>query len=241
MIDPFAQLQQAQFEGLALSLYLPAGPALDQAFHHALLKDLERDWTKVLTREKRLALEREIRRVGAFLDQRSAGGRPLAIFSSEPADLLEIYRLPSDVTAELRIDRRLYLDPLVSMLGVLPLLIVAVDKERGRVFTSILDRVQQVAELRGEPIKHQRQGGWSQEKYQRREDLRAEGNARAVVDWIVRHRETYPGPIVVVGPPKARATFIQQLPDPLHAALLGEFAAPLYATSGALTEQLRGT
>ena len=217
LIDPIAELQRLQFKDFALSLYLPASPALDQAFHHALLKDLLRDWSNVMSGRRRLALDREMKRTRRFFDERSAGGRPLAIFACEPASLFEVYRLPQDVAAQLWVDRQLHLNPLLEMLDRhTESLIVAVDKERARVFRRVLTRLDRVAELRGEPIKRQRQGGWSAEKFQRHEDQKSEGNVQAAVDWIAAHRDAYPGPITVIGPPEARAQLLRALPDSLQ-------------------------
>lgn len=239
LIDPIAELQQAEFPELALSLYLPANPALDQPYHHAILKQLLRDWSDVMSPLRRRALEREMKRTSSFFDERSVGGWPLAIFACEPADFFEVYRLPQDVTAQLWVSRRLQLDPLLQMLRHSASLIVATDKERARLFGRVLTAVSEVAALEGKSIDRQRQGGCSAEKFQRHEDLKSEGNIKAVVDWIVLHRDAYPGPITVIGPPEAREELLAALPKSLQRAVLTQTAGPLYLPTGTLEQRLR--
>jgi peptide chain release factor subunit 1 len=235
-----AGLRQVNFTDLALSLYLPAGPSLDQGVHHALLKDLQRDYERTGGSAKQAALRRELKAVQRFLDARSQGGRSLAIFSCTPAGFSQVRPLPGDVPAQVWVDRWLHLEPLLTAIAQHPpALLVAVDKERARVFRLDLDEIEELADIAGEPIKRQAQGGWAQSRFQRHEDLHAEGNIRRVVRWIL---ELPPGlftRVAVAGPVEARTSFINQLPSRLHGAVI-ELSAPLYLESSSLAEHLRG-
>lgn len=232
-------LKQLNFPDLALSLYLPVGPSLDQGFHHALLKDLQRDYERTGGPAEKSALHREIKAVQQFLDTHPQGGKPLAIFSCTPADVVQVRHLPGDVPAQLWIDRWLHLDPLVSAIAEHPpALLVAVDKERARVFRLFLDNIEELADIAGEPIKRQAQGGWAQSRFQRHEDLHAESNVRRVVRWILQLPPGLFTRIAVAGPIEARVSFINQLPNRLHGAVV-ELSAPLYLESSSLTEHLR--
>jgi peptide subunit release factor 1 (eRF1) len=233
-------LRQVNFKDLALSLYLPAGPSLDRSFHHALLKDLQRDYERTGGSAEQSALRREMQAVQQFLGARSEGGKALAIFSCTPADFVQVRHLPGDVAAQLWIDRWLHLDPLVSAIAEHPpALLVAVDKERARVFRLFLDEIEELADIAGEPIKRQAQGGWAQSRFQRHEDLHAEGNIRRAVRWMLQLPPGLFTRIAVAGPVEARASFINQLPGRLRAAVI-ELAAPLYLESSSLAEHLRG-
>jgi peptide subunit release factor 1 (eRF1) len=233
-------LKQVNFTDLALSLYLPAGPSLDRSFHHALLKDLQRDYERTGSSAEQSALRREMKAAQQFLDARSQGGKALAIFSCTPADFVQVRHLPGEVAAQVWIDRSLHLDPLVSAIAEHPpALLVAVDKERARVFRLFLDDIEELADIAGEPIKRQEQGGWAQSRFQRHEDLHAEGNVRRVVRWILQLPPGLFTRVAVAGPIEARVSFINQLPNRLRGAVI-ELSAPLYLDSPSLAEHLRG-
>jgi peptide subunit release factor 1 (eRF1) len=232
-------LSQVNFTELALSLYLPAGPSLDRSFHHALLKDLQRDYERTGGSAEQAALRREMKAVQQFLDARSQGGKALAIFSCTSANFAQVRHLAGNVPAQLWIDRWLNLDPLVSAIAEQPpALLVAVDKERARVFRLVLDEIEELADITGEPIKRQAQGGWAQSRFQRHEDLHAEANVRQVVRWILQLPPGLFTRVAVAGPVEARVSFINQLPSRLHSAVI-EVSAPLYLQSPSLAEHLR--
>jgi Bacterial archaeo-eukaryotic release factor family 10 len=111
------------------------------------------------------------------------------------------------VPAQLWIDRWLHLDPLVSAIAQQPpALLVAVDKERAPVFRLVLDEIEELADIAGEPINRQGQGGWAQSRFQRHEDLHADWNVRRVVRWILRLPPGLFTRIAVAGPVEARTT-----------------------------------
>jgi len=153
MVDPLGPLAAARYDGLALSLYLPLGPV---SGYDALIKDLRRVRAEELANGDRLrALDRETARVRRILDELPALRTPVAIFSSEPASLLQTVRLRDEVQAELWIDDRLHLDPLRRQLERHPpFLIALVDSEHARIFSVVLEEIEEVADLAGRPVKH---------------------------------------------------------------------------------------
>ena len=234
-----AGLRQVTFTDLALSLYLPGGPSLDQSFHHALLKDLQRDYDRTGHSAEHDALRREFKAVQEFLDDHPQGGKPLAIFSCTLTDFFEVRHLPGDVPAQLWIDRSLHLEPLIKILaGYPPALLVAVDKERTRVFRLVLDETEELSDIAGEPIKRHAQGGWSQSRFQHHEDFHAESNISRTVRLIVQLPPHLLTCIAVAGPVEARASFINQLPAHLRPSVI-ELSAPLYLRSARLADHLR--
>ena len=62
MLDLLTRLRQARFQDLALSVYLPPGPALDRRYYQAALKDLEKE-QHGLDKDARCALGREMTRM----------------------------------------------------------------------------------------------------------------------------------------------------------------------------------
>lgn len=240
MVDPLGPLATARYDGLALSLYLPLGPAGDSRYYDAVIKDLRRDRAEVLANgDRRRALDRETSRVRRMLDELPALRKPVAIFASEPANLLQTIRLRDDVPAQLWIDDRLHLEPLRRQLEQHPpSLIALVDKEHARIFSVVLEEVEEVADLAGRPVKHHRQGGWATKRLQRHEDERAHANLKVAAEWLGRQDPSGSRRLYVAGPPEARAAFKRYLPKRLHDAIRGEVAAPLFSSPTDLIEKL---
>jgi len=239
MID-LRGLSNARFPELALSLYLPAGPALDARYYVALLKDLARTQEEQLDRRSKAALQREAGRVRGFLEEQSPPGKPLAVFSSEPAGLFEAFWLPDDVRSEIAIAEGLRLEQIAEQSQRHPpAQIVLVDKEEARVFAAFLGRVHEIADLKGDPIKKHKQGGWSDDKFQRHEDLHVKWNFKAVAEWLSRRDPNGSLPLYLAGPAEDRARFKGYLSRALQQAVGKEFAAPMYLTTGELEERLK--
>ena len=238
MLDLLTRLRQARFQDLALSVYLPPGPALDRRYYQAALKDLEKE-QHGLDKDARCALGREMTRARAYLEHFHPSGKGLCIFSCEPAGLFEARQLPLDPGTRLTLARKLDLEPLAEIVRAHPpALVVVADKARARVFTVTLDECEEVAALEGDPVRRHRQGGWSDRRFQRHEDGLAHGNLKAAAEWI----ESFgPGtlPIYLAGPPEARASFKRLLPKKLQQNVAGEFAANLTISPAQLKDRLR--
>jgi peptide chain release factor subunit 1 len=234
------QLAEARLPELGLSLYLPAGPALDGRYYVAMLKDMVRSQEESLDERSKAALQRECRRARAFLEENSLPGKPFALFSSEPADLFEAFWLPEDVKAELAVGERLLMDQVAQQAQRHPpAYVVLVDKEESRVFATSLGRVSEIADLKGDPIKRHKQGGWSDDKFQRHEDLHVTWNFKAVAEWLERRDPNGSLALYLAGPAEDRARFQEYLPKALRMAVRKEFAAPMYLTTGEMEERLK--
>src|SRR2546428_11094305 len=239
MVAPLGPLAAARYAGLALSLYLPLGH--DSSSYDALIKDLRRDRAEALASEdRRQALDRETARVRRMLDELPALRKPVAIFSSEPADLLQTIRLRDEVQPQLWIDDRLHLEPVRRQLErPPPALIALVDKEHARIFSVVLEDVEEVADLAGRPVKHHRQGGWAADRLQRNAEERAHANLKVAAAGIGRPEPTGAWRLYVAGPVGARSTFKRYLPKRVLEAIRGEVASPLSATPTELIAKLR--
>ncbi len=234
MNDPFARLS-GRFPELALSLYLPAGPALDRPFHHALVKDLEREWKDDV--ECGSAAHRELADVKRYLDQKQFAGRPLAIFAYQPEGIFEVKVLPQEVGTILKLDHRFHLDPLRELLRRHPPALVAVlDKEHARVFEVLLGQCHEVAEFEGEPVKKHKQGGWAAERLQRHEEELAHSNLKAAAGWIAGYRKL--PSLYIGGPPEARASFKRLLPKRVREVVAGEFSARITIAPAEVCERI---
>lgn len=241
--DPFADLQAMSFADLALSAYLApgAGATFDARYHRTALKELAHRTETVLGDPELAALRRDLPDALAYLDQlRPPPGLALALFCCTPAGLFRVWRLPADIEAELRIGRRLHLAPIRRLLELHPpALIVVADKERARLFASLLDQVEELAEEEGEPVGRHRQGGWSATTYQRREDAHARANLQAVADLLSRADTDFYKRVYLAGPSEARAELLRLLPPDVARRVTGELRVPTYLASGELSERLR--
>jgi peptide subunit release factor 1 (eRF1) len=233
-------LPDVRYPELALSLYMPAGPALHERYYVALFKDLVKEKEAPLDKNTKAALHRESERVRAFLEEESLPGKPFAVFSSEPADLFEAFWLPEDVTTEIALDERLQLGQVLQQARRHPpAFLVLIDREEARIFTAFLGRIKEVADLKGEPIKRHKKGGLSDDKFQRHEDLQVKWNLKVVVEWLYRQDPNGKIPLYLAGPVEDRAAFRRLLPKVVQQAVRKEFAAPMHLSSGELGEQLK--
>jgi peptide chain release factor subunit 1 len=238
VLDLLARLRQVRLQDLALSVYLPPGPALDRRYYQAALKDLEKEQTG-LDKDARCALDRELTRARSYLEQYHPSGKALCMFSCEPARLFEAGQLPRDAGARLTLASKLDLEPLIAIAREHPpALVVVADKARARVFTVTLGECEEVADLEGDPVRRHRQGGWSDRRFQRHEDELAHGNLKAAVDWIDSFAPAG-ARLYVAGPPEARSGFKHLLPKRLHQSLAGEFAANLGISPTQLLDRLK--
>ena len=240
MLDLLARLRQARLRDLALSVYLPPGPALDRRYYQAALKALEKAQTG-LDKDARCALGRELVRARSYLEQYHPSGKALCMFSCEPAGLFEAGQLPRDAGARLTLAKQLDLEPLAEIAREHPpALVVVADKARARVFTVTLGECEEVADLAGAPVRRHKQGGWSDRRLQRHEDELAHGNLKAAADWVGNFGPAAL-PLYIAGPPEARASFKRLLPKRLQQNLAGEFAANLTITPAQLRDRLKAT
>lgn len=230
--DPFAALQARTFPELALSAYLPAGASaeFDAGYHAVAFRELAHRAEPLLGDSEVRALHREVPQVMAYLEgSPPPPGVPLAVFSCWPERFQRAHHLPEDVEAELRIATRLHLAPVRRQLQLHPpALVVVADKERVRIFTSILAEVSELTERVGEPVGRHRQGGWSADIYQRRQDQHARRNLEAVPDLLSRVRGDFFKRVYLAGPPEARAAVRRLLPQEAARQVVGELRVPYY-------------
>ena len=240
--DPFARQSEAVFEEGALSAYLPGGTGQFEArFHSLRFQELVHQERAFVGGPDLTILDREAPRVVEMLEaERPPASSGLAIFAASATGLLEAWRLPEDPESQLRVGRRLQLQPLRRQLALHPpALILLVDKEKANLFLSVLEDVQRIAESTGEPIKQHRQGGWSASNFQHHEDMHTAWNLEAALGWIAKEEWGFVRNLYIGGPPEAVSTLQRLLPAAARKHLVGKLRVPLYATSGQIGEQLR--
>lgn len=127
------------------------------------------------------------------------------MFSCRSAGFFHLGRLPPEIDSELRNGPRLHLAPIRRILELHPpALVVVADKERLRLFISVLTEIHQVAEDEGAPVDRHRQGGWSAIARQRREDVRVHSNLAMTGELLSHVDQEFFRRIYLAGPPQAR-------------------------------------
>ena len=257
---------EAPSEGV-LSVYLDVDPSQMQreGFEASLLdlwKPLRAEM-KGTDREERL--EQEIDRVNTYVRSwDEAPGRSVAIFSCAPGDLFVPVALDVPVLAGARFWPRSYLLPLIAALDEHERYCVAlVDKERARILTVWMGRIEQRVEFEAPLPGGIAGGGWatgsaprgrgkvaemgpgrvhsSQAGYVRHIEYHVHLHMQRVIDelWrLSRHRPF--DRLIIGGPQEALAALRPMLPRSLATRVAAEFAAEMYASDADILDRVRG-
>lgn len=229
--------------GLAVSLYLGLDPGRRGDLKtrlHSLLDEGFRQDVGALTHEQRGALNADLGRIGAFVEQEfdAAGAQGVAVFSSRLDNLWHAIPLAVPVEDELRIGPELHLWPLVPLVGRgNGTLVLLVGRERGEFFRLRGTRLVPVADHFDEQPRRHDQGGRSQARLQRHVDGLAHEHLRAVADELERaFRRMGAGRIVVACSEETWAEFASLLPADVIAAVVGWTPAEPHARPAELLE-----
>lgn len=235
--------------GCAISLYLDLDPSLtptpaDAAMRlHALLDGAAKEegaHRRELTREQRVGLREDVERIRSFYEREFTrdGARGLAIFSSGPDNVWRTLDLADPVDDHVKVGRRLYLAPLVPLVGRGEgALILVVGRERGQFFRLRGGRLEELADHFERQLGQHDQGGWSQARYQRHIEEHVHEHLKDVAEELDRIvRAARHSHVVVVAVEETRAEFEEALSHDAHAAVVGWTTADAHATPAELLE-----
>ena len=232
--------------GCAISLYLDLDPSRtptpgDAATRlHALLDGAAKEegaHRRDLSREQRVGLREDVERIRAFYEREFIrdGARGLAIFSSGPDNVWRTLDLAEPVDDHVKVGRRLYLAPLVPLVGRGDgAIVVVVGRERGQLFRLRAGRLEELADHFERQLGQHDQGGWSQSRYRRHIEEHVHEHLRDVaeeVDRVVRARHPQ---VVVVAVEETRAEFEEALSHAAREAVVGWTSADAHATPAEL-------
>lgn len=247
-----------------LSVYLDVEPAETQreGFEAALLDLWKPLRTELRDTDLVERLEEEIDRVNTYVRSwDEPPGRSVAIFSSAPRDVFVPVALDVPVLAGARFGPRPYLLPFIASLDEHERYCVAlVDRERARILTVLMGRVEERIEFNDPlPGRVTRGGGWatsggqrarpetgpgrihsSQGGYARHLDYHAHLHMQRVVDelWRLSRRQAFDR-LIIGGPPEAMAMLRQTLPRSISERVAGEFAGELFASDAEVLDRVR--
>ena len=231
-IEHLAQLHSD--DGI-LSAYIKIDPRLGYDRRQA-----EAKFKGALTRCARTAdarslavLEREKAPVLDFLRSWEQRGRGLAIFSSQPAGIWQLYELDVLIPTYVTVDDSPQTSILARVIDEYPrMAVVLLDGGDARIYLSEQGvdklRLRQDDEL---PGRHD-QGGWAQARYQRHVDFHHSAHLKAVADRLEDLYYSQPfSRLILAGLPAAAGEFAAMLPDPIRRRVIGDFSVDFKTTN----------
>ncbi|MGQ9681442.1 MAG: baeRF10 domain-containing protein, partial [Anaerolineae bacterium] len=121
-----------------------------------------------------------------------------------------------------------------------PYVVALVDQERARLFLIDMGGIVKEEDVVGDPIKRQKQGGWSASRWQRHTDQQAQHNMRAMADALSRLcADEGCQRLVLAGTEENTAAFRDLMPMPLRQRVLGTIALDIAATAPVVVERSR--
>jgi peptide subunit release factor 1 (eRF1) len=250
---PFSLLTRQRLQELAtvesegdpiVSLYLNLSPQ----------KRLKRAWAVALKSMARDAIDRqptsisahaagaEIEKIERMLDERIPElERGVAVFSSEPNGLWWLVPVPLRIANRLEIGRRPFLRPLVRILDEHDqYVVVLLDKRRARLFVGQHGSIFEVLDMFEDTPPHQKQGGWSQMRFQRQHDAHVLWHASAVGQATAMLVDRFSAKhLLVSGTKEALVEYKDQLPASAADRLEGTFAVPIDTSAKQIREAIR--
>ncbi len=219
--------------GVCISLFVDLDPtavptANDLSSHVTSIVDAARrqlDHVRELAHDEETAARDDLERAEAFLedDLDRSGAAGLALYANALGDVWQEIRLAMPVHDAARVGRRFALAPLLEPLERdREIVLVAVGRERGKIWRSRGGQVQLVDDRTQEIGRRHDQGGWSQSRLQRGVDEDAHHHFRDVAD-VLAH-EIRPGSetlLLVSCVEEQRPLFEELLAPHVREALLG--------------------
>jgi peptide chain release factor subunit 1 len=234
-------------KGCAISVYVDLDPSLSptpadaRTRFHSLLdeghKGTEANRSD-LTHEQRLGLDADFQRIRKFFDEEFErdGARGYAVLCAGLDNLWQTLPLSEAVPDEVRVNRQLYLAPLVPLVGRGDGAVVAVvGREQGRLYQLRAGRLDEIADLFEEQPRRHDQGGWSQARFQRHVDELAKDHLKDVAEELSNQlrRLRYPR-VIVISPDEIKSDFKETLASDARNAIVGWASAEAHASPAEL-------
>ena len=236
--------------GCAISLYLNLDPSTSPTASDfaTRLNSLLDEATKSdganardLSHDQRQGLRADLERIRHYFDQEfnRDGARGVSLFCAGLDNLWRPLPLTEVVPDEVRVNRLLYLAPLVPLVGRGEgALVVVVGREQGRFYRLRAGRLEEITDLFDDQPRRHDQGGWSQARYQRHVDNLAAEHLRTVADELDRLLRRLRGvQVVVMSSEETWAEFSTVVSPEVKHAIAGWTHAEAHAGAAELLEQ----
>ncbi len=201
------------------------------------LRSKSKEAVRLMLRDRLRGIEQHVpagllQRVADYLDfEFDWRPRGLALFVSE--ELWQVMPLPVAVPVQAVWAAQAYVRPLSDVIDRFGAYNVAlIDRQSLRVFAVRMGEIQAQTEALGEALKRHRQGGWSAQIYQRRQDNLAIHNLKQAAEALEAFTEQAGvHRLVLGGSPDVLVQFREVLPRHLQEQIVGEFVADISAST----------
>jgi peptide chain release factor subunit 1 len=233
--------------GCAISLFVDLDPSVTptpanfDTHVHALIDEIERSEAARrpdLTHEQKEGLRADAKRLREFFDQEFVreGALGFCIFCASLDNVWVPLSLSSRVPDLVKVNRSLYLAPLVSLVGRGEgALVVVVGREQGDLYRLRAGKLEEIVEQTDDTPGRHDQGGWSQARYQRHIEKLVHDHLKEVAELVDREVRRQRGPrVVVVSTEETRSEFEDALSHDAKKHVVGWTSAEAHATPAEL-------
>ena len=236
--------------GCAISLYVDLDPSVTptpgdfDTRVNALIDEIEKSEAArrpELTHDQKEGLRSDVQRLRDYFDQefQRDGTVGLAVFCAWLDNLWVPLPLSGRVRDAIKVNRSLYLAPLVSLVGRGEgALVVVVGRERGDVYRLRGGKLEEVAEQTDETPGQHDQGGWSQARYQRHIEKLVQDHLKEVAEALDHEVRRLRGPVAVVAQEETRPEFEDALSNEAKKHVIGWTSADAHAAPAELLQHV---
>ena len=210
--DDLRRLAEVRLERpVVLSLYLNLDPAelatppARATAVRSLLDDADRRIRDLrdLPHQDKLDLRGAYDRAAAVLEEPpTEGAHALAVFAAEPAELLEIHKLPRSLPNRVAIRRSPLVAPLAGLARRERWCVALVNRRDARIFRGSQDGLREIEQIHDLVFGQHDQGGWSQARYQRGIEKEKDDHLKNTADALMRHFKRAPFERLLLGGPR---------------------------------------
>lgn len=171
------------------------------------------------------AAQRERNRIEAYLRDRRESNHGLALFACEPADIWEVVELQTPVPNVLDVAATTQTAVLARILDeYAPLVVVLVQRDRGRVYVTEQRLSVKRAELETDVPGQHRTGGWSQRRFERHIEVHFGEHLKDLVNKLEGlYKQLGFKRMALGGAGEVTSELIKHLPNPLSQTVIGTF------------------
>lgn len=188
-LDRLAAFEAGPFPVISLYLNLQPNESGRNQAGSFLRKELsDRVRTYPARAPERNSLEADAHKIQQYVDAVDASVNGLAVFACTGADLFEAIPMAAPIDQHrLYISHEPHLYPLARVLDEYPrYLALLADTHSARIFVFAVNAVEKTDRVENAKIKHHKQGGWSQARYQRHVENYHLHHAKEVVDTVAK-------------------------------------------------------
>jgi len=233
--------------GCAISLFVDLDPSVTptpanfDTHVHALIDEVERSEAARrpdLTHEQKEGVRADVQRLRGFFDQEfdREGALGFGIFCASLDNIWVPLPLSGRVPNLVKVNRSLYLAPLVSLVGRGEgALVVVVGREQGDLYRLRAGKLEEIVEQTDDTPGRHDQGGWSQARYQRHIEKLVHDHLKEVAELVDREVRRQRGPrVVVVSTEETRSEFEAALSNDAKKHVIGWTSAEAHAAPAEL-------